>query len=264
MYSQVVSGGARRRTPRTRVAKTRKSRRTRTRKAVLVRSPRMPLTGFASSKRAKFSANWQVPSNTAISANSTDIIFFAGNGMINATGAYTSLNWAAPSSAPGAAGFASWSNVYAKYSVLASKVTVTLISLGAVPGSICKYALIPSRGLLGPGADMASINENKWTKSTYIGVNNSNRAFARLSKYMASHKVLGVTQTQYSDDDYTAQTQVAGPGSLPGLPASTNDIWNWALALRNCSGGAIPSASFAIDIKVTYYVKFTNCGVIVG
>jgi len=227
------------------------------------RVPRsMPLTGFAASKRVKLCANFQIASNNAIGAATTDVIYFFGNAMNNATGGWTAINWPAPTPGLGAAGFTSWANIYSKYSVLATKVTDNVISLSAVPGSICKVALIPTRGISSGVTTISDTLENKWGIAKYISVNNSGRNITRLTKYMSAHKVLGVTQAQYADDDYTAAT---GNGAVtPSAPGSSTDMFTWNVVTKNCSGNSIPSGTFALDIKVTYYIKFTNCGLLVG
>lgn len=248
-----------------RTVTTRKTRVARKQKKAYKKSrvPRsMPLTGFAASKRVKLCANFQVSSNNAISAGNTDVVFFLGNGMANAVGGYSAVNWPAPTPGLGAAGFNSWANIYSKYTVLASKVTVNLISLGAVAGSICKYAIIPTRGVTSGVTTISDTLENKWGIAKYVSVNNSGRNVCRLTKYMSSHKVLGVTQAQYADDDYTAPT--GNGATTPSLPGQASDCWVWNLALRNCSASSIPAGTFALDVKVTYYVKFTNCAVLVG
>jgi len=227
------------------------------------RVPRsMPLTGFAASKRVKLCANFQISGNNIIGAGTTDVIYFFGNAMNNATGGWNAINWPAPSPGLGAAGFTSWANIYSKYSVLATKVTVNFISLSAVPGSICKVALIPTRGITSGVTTISDTQENKWGIAKYISVNNSGRNITRLTKYMSAHKVLGVTQAQYADDDYTAAT---GGGAGPPLaPAQGTDMYTWNLVTKNCSGSTIPAGTFALDVKVTYYIKFTNCGLLVG
>ena len=61
------------------------------------RIPRsMPLTGFASSKRVKLAANFQIASNNSIGSSTTDVIYFFGNAMNNAVGGWTAINWPAP------------------------------------------------------------------------------------------------------------------------------------------------------------------------
>lgn len=227
------------------------------------RIPRsMPLTGFASSKRVKLAANFQIASNNSIGSSTTDVIYFFGNAMNNAVGGWTAINWPAPTPGLGAAGFTSWANIYSRYTVLATKVTVNVISLGAVAGSICKVALIPTRGITSGVTTISDTLENKWGIAKYISVNNSGRNVTRLTKYMSSHKILGVTQAQYADADYSAAT--GGGATTPSAPVPDSNMFTWNLVTKNCSGQAIPSGTFALDVKVTYYVKFTNCGLLVG
>lgn len=76
-------------------------------------------------------------------------------------------------------------------------------------------------------------------------INNSGRQATTFKFYVSNPKVLGVTKTQYSDVDYSHMT-IGNP-----------TIFNWIepYAIHTVAG---QTSSVRANIKLTYYVQFTN------
>lgn len=138
-------------------------------------------------------------------------------------------------------GFDEWSNLYRRYRVLASKLTIRVSSGDSVDATMMFVVPLNSSGSIGNRQELL---ENEKAKKQILGIQTSqNRGV--LSYYMPSNKIRGVSESAVKNEiDYSALTT-----------ADPQLQWYWHAGIVDVSSSG-DTISSDVYIEIEYYVEF--------
>lgn len=170
-----------------------------------------------------------------------------------------SLIWA---ETPQPTGFDQWGNLYQRYTVLATKVTLVIVSQyssNSLANSISLMATTESETAVQTAMGSTSGRSQgplamPWTKTIHPGALSSGDSIKRITVYCKS-KSQYPTKDVTNDPDFTGTTVTFSSGQT----APTNSLYFHMIVTQNSNTIA---ASFAYRIFVTQYVKFSSPNVL--
>jgi len=142
--------------------------------------------------------------------------------------------------------FDEFASIYDQYEVLASKIRVTVIPLGASAQNACELAVYPAQSgstLPTTMTVIKSVPLSKWQLNSNAGRPTTITSYLK-SKRMCPKMNVITTSVVSRQREFASNTLISS--------SSENPHFRWIVAVQNDSGA---QSSFRVSVQITYYTK---------